>query len=337
MAGNLRAAHPVHGMAPRVIPFAVALVLTSAAVPVWAQRGTVEGQGGAVAGPAQPSGLSGSWVAPLTEAAMERNAGPAITDWSGMPINDAARARGLSYAPGSLAEPENVCHFYTQWHLADTVYPMGIVAVTGGPTNEVLAWKIMPKEDIPPMTIWMDGNQPPPPSKIADHPRGAYTVGHWEGNMLVAYTTDMKTEMARRNGMFVSDEATMTSYFIVHNPTQMTVIYVLQDPLYLTQPYVYSRVYERVVNGPNTFSYPPCIPTYNGLAEGQVIFNLPGQNKDIDYMMQHFHIPEYASEGGADTMYPAFRDRLKADYLKLYRTFSKKCTFLCSPSGSDGE
>ncbi|HTW76088.1 MAG TPA: hypothetical protein VMD56_14345 [Steroidobacteraceae bacterium] len=336
MAGNPRAAHPVRGTSPPVVPFAMVLVLTAAALSVRAQ-GVVQGEGGAVAGPEQPAGLSGSWAAPLTEAALERNAGPIIGDWTGMPINAAARARAQSYAPGSLAEPENVCHFYTQWHFADTVYPLGIVAVTGGPTNEVVAWKILPKEDIPPMTIWMDGNGPPPPSKISDHPRGAYTVGHWEGNMLVAYTTDMKTEMARRNGAFVSDEATMTSFFILHSSSQMTVVYVLQDPLYLTQPYVYSRVYERVVGGPNSFSYPPCIPTFNGVAEGQVIFHLPGQNQDLDYMMRYFHIPEYASEGGADTMYPAFRDRLKAEYLKLYHTFSKKCTFLCSPGGSDGE
>jgi hypothetical protein len=336
MASNLRATHSLRRMSVRSLSFAMALVLASVALPVGAQ-GTVQGEGGAVAGPAQPAGLSGSWVAPLTEAALERNAGPIIGDWTGMPLNAAAKARAQAYAPGSLAEPENVCHFYTQWHFADTVYPLGIVPVTGGPTNEVLAWKIMPKEDIPPMMIWMDGNGPPPPSKIADHSRGAYTVGHWEGNMLVARTTDMKTEMARRNGAFVSDQATMTSFFILHDSSQMTVVYILQDPLYLTQPYVYSRVYERVVGRPATFSYPPCIPTFNGVSEGQVIFHLPGQNNDLDYMMRHFHIPEYASEGGAPTMYPAFRDRLKAQYLKLYHTFPKSCTFMCSPSGSDGE
>lgn len=336
MTSHFRAAPRACGMTLRVISFTMGLALTAATLPVWAQ-GLIEGQGGAVAGPPQPAGLEGSWTAPLTEAALERNAGPIIGDWAGMPINAAARARAQSYAPNSLAEPENVCHFYTQWHFSDTVYPLGIVAVTGGPTNEVVAWKILPKEDIPPMTIWMDGNGPQPPSKIADHHRGAYTVGHWEGNMLVAYTTDMKTGMARRNGAYVSDEATMTSDFILHNSSQMTAVYILQDPLYLTQPYVDSRVYERVVGGPNTFSYPPCIPTFNGVSEGQVIVNLPGQNKDLDYMMQHFHIPEYASRGGAETMYPAFRDKLKADYLKLYHTFSKKCTFLCSQSGSDGE
>jgi hypothetical protein len=47
-------------------------------------------------------------------------------------------------------------------------------------------------------------------------------------------------------------------------------------------------------------------------------------------MMQLFHVPEYASEGGAETMYPAFRDKLKAQYLKLYPTFPKKCTQYCT-------
>jgi hypothetical protein len=311
--------------------FAMALVLTSAALAVRAQGSS----GGAVAGPNQPAGLAGSWTAPLTEDALERDEGPPISDWTGMPINAAARARAQSYSPESLDEPENVCHFYTQWHFADTVYPLEVTTIVGGPTNEILAWKIEPKEDIPPMTIWVDGNEPPPPSKFADHHRGAYTVGHWEGNVLVAYTTNMKTEMARRNGMYVSDEATMTSFFMLHGTSQMTATYVLQDPLYLTQPYAYSRIYERVVGGPSVSSYPPCIPTYNGLSDGVVIFHLPGQNKDLDYMMRNFHIPETASEGGAETMYPAFRDKIKAEYLKLYNSFPKKCTLLCSPPGGN--
>jgi len=98
----------------------------------------------------------------------------------------------------------------------------------------------------------------------------------------------------------------------------------------MTQPYVYSRTYDRSVERPVATNFPPCIVNYEGTPEGAVPFYLPGKNPLLTQMMDLFHVPEYASEGGAETMYPQFRDRLKAQYLKLYPTFPKKCTQYCT-------
>ena len=61
------------------------------------------------------------------------------------------------------------------------------------------------------MTIWMDGR--PHPSKNAPHDQTGFTTGVWNGDVLTAYTTHMKTGYIRRNGAPSSDQATITTTF----------------------------------------------------------------------------------------------------------------------------
>ena len=56
-------------------------------------------------------------------------------------------------------------------------------------------------------TIWMDG-RPHPPAGAA-HTWMGFSTGKWEGNTLTVYTTHMKRGDLRRNGLPVSDEATL--------------------------------------------------------------------------------------------------------------------------------
>src|SRR6185437_11106448 len=321
---RFRAMHPaMGGLIARSMSFAVVMLLAAA---VWPRAAVAQGPA-----QAQAANLSGSWVSPPTDNVLERLEGPFTDDWTGMPLNAAGQALAQSYSAGMLAEPERVCQLYGQFHYADgavgtrlTIWPLA-----GGPTDQILAWKINKTEDIGGMTIWVDGRQQP--SKYSDHPREAFTTGHWKGNMLIAHTTGMKRAPARDNGAFYSDQATMTTTFIPHGGDLLVVVTVLQDPVYFTKPYIYSRAYYRsdATTAVNT-RWPPCIVNYEGVAEGVVPFFLPGRNPLRDQMMQVFHVPEYASDGGEDTMYPAFRNRLKEQYLKLYSTFPKHCTQYCT-------
>ena len=77
------------------------------------------------------------------------------------------------------------------------------------------------------LVIWMDGR--PHPSKYAEHTRGGFTTGRWEGDTLVAYTTHMKAGFLRKNGPPSSDQATMTSRFWRHGDI-LTVLAVVEDP-----------------------------------------------------------------------------------------------------------
>jgi len=321
MASNQSRFRAAHGaarpMIVRTMTLAVALTLCSAALSVRAQVVTAQ----------EAADLSGSWDSPATNDVLERDEGPFTDDFVGMPLNAAGRALAASYSADMLAEPERVCQLYDQWHYSNSVFNLRIWPVTGGPTGTIQAWKLQPTEDNGGMTIWMDGRSPP--SQYADHLRGAFTTGHWKGDMLIAVTTGMKRAPARDNGAFHSDESIMTSTFIPHDD-MLTIVYVLHDPVYMTAPYVYSRTYVRSVTRPIATQYPPCIVNFEGTSEGTVPFFPPGKNPLMTQMMEFFHVPEYASAGGADTMYPEFRDRLKAQYLKLYPTFPKKCTQYCT-------
>jgi hypothetical protein len=275
----------------------------------------------------QVADLSGSWVSPATDDVLERDEGPFTDDFVGMPLNASGRALAQSYSADMLAEPERVCQLYDQWHYSNSVFNIRIWPMVGGSTGQIVAWMVQPTEDNGGMTIWTDGRSAP--SQYDDHLRGAFTSGYWKGDMLIAHTTGMKRAPARDNGAFHSDKSTMSTTFIPHDD-MLTIVYVLHDPVYMTQPYIYSRAYDRSVTRPVATNFPPCIVNFEGTEEGQVPFFQPGKNNLLGQMMDLFHVPEYASEGGEATMYPAFRDKLKAQYLKLYPSFPKKCTQYCT-------
>ncbi len=90
------------------------------------------------------------------------------------------------------------------------------------------------------MIIWMDGRAHP--SKNAPHDQQGFTTGVWNGNELIATTTHIKTGYIRRNGAPSSDEATITTHFRRHGDL-LTVALFMDDPVYLTEPYVLTRSY----------------------------------------------------------------------------------------------
>jgi hypothetical protein len=299
-----------HGMT-----FAIGLILASAALLVRAPVVV-----------AQESDSSGSWDSPATNNVLEVDEGPFTDDRTGMPLSAAGRALAQSYSAAMLAEPERTCQLYGQWKYMTFPFEVRIWPVVGGPNDEIVAWRLQKTEDQGGMTIWMDGRQPP--SQYLDYHREAFTTGHWRGGTLIAHTTQMKMAPARNNGGFYSDQATLDTTFIPHGDS-LVMVFILNDPVYFTQPFIYSRAWTKAAR-PAATVWPPCTVNYEGVAEGDVPFFLPGKDPVLDQMMQVFHVPEYASEGGAETMYPAFRDKLKEQYLKLYPTFPKKCTQYCT-------
>lgn len=317
MAGNIskfRAGKTVKTMKTmKAVPgmtVAVALLLSTAALPLRAQEQTTQVD------------LSGSWALQEDEDVMERIAGPIPDDFTGMPLNAAGRALALGYNPGSYSEPERICQQESPWSLAVGPWSLRIWPQVDPATRQVLAWWIGGAESHPAVTIWMDGR--PQPSTLAPHDRWGFTTGTWKGDMLIARTTHVKAGILRRSGAFSSDQTTITSTFIRHGE-MLTVAYVLDDPVYLTEPYVYSNAYLRS-DSPIGIDWDPCIVGYEGVDEGEVPFYLPGKNPMIDQMKKVYGIPEEASLGGAETMYPEFRDKLKAEFVMP----PGKCTIYCT-------
>ncbi len=87
-------------------------------------------------------------------------------------------------------------------------------------------------------TVWMDGRPHPP--DWAPHTWQGFSTGVWDGNMLNITTTHLKTNYMRRNGVPRSDKAVFTEHWTRHGD-YLTVVTVIEDPVYLTEPLVAQR------------------------------------------------------------------------------------------------
>src|SRR5271170_4955168 len=121
--------------------------------------------------------LSGSWTSKNHEDNMERGAGPNPDDWTGVPFNEAGRAKALSFSQSTISMPERICWFQTQWHIAAGPFSLKIWSENDPLTGKILAWVLGGWETRAPMTIWMDGR--PHPSKNAPHDQTGFTTGTW--------------------------------------------------------------------------------------------------------------------------------------------------------------
>lgn len=257
--------------------------------------------------------LSGSWAARNHEDALERGPGPYAVDYTGLPINDEARERALSHSASQLGMIERQCGMYPPHYIALGPFGLKIWNETDPISGNTVAWKIGAWEDRATTTIWMDGR--PHPSSNAPHERGGFTTGVWEGDTLVTRTTHMRAGVIRRNGVPNSDRAEMTMYFF-RNADLLTLLVVVDDPTYLTEPFMVSKNFQ-LDTAPIRPIGPPCVPGYEGHSgEGRVPHYLPGANPFIEELTTLYHIPREAILGGAETMSPDFRRRIRDAYVR---------------------
>ena len=100
--------------------------------------------------------------------------------------------------------------------------------------------------------VWLDGRPHPP--EYAAHTWQGFSTGRWEGETLVVDTTHLKAGWIRRNGLALSDKATMREYFIRHGNT-LTHTYVISDPYYLSEPMIKTSGFQ-LANNDNLAPYP---------------------------------------------------------------------------------
>ena len=266
--------------------------------------------------------LSGTWAAIGHEDGLERGGGPYAVDYTGLPLNDEGRARALSYSASQFGVIEHQCGFWPPHYLVMGPFGMKMWNQTDPVTGKTIAWTIGSWEDRGLTTIWMDGR--PHPSRNSLHLRGGFTTGEWDGNTLVTYTTHIKAGAIRRNGAPSSDEETMTMRFLRHGDL-ITVLASIEDPVYLSEPYIITKSFRLNPDAaPMSPVGPPCIPTYEGTAEGSVPHILPGENPSIDELTTLYHIPRNAVLGGAVTMYPEYRKTMKDAFVR-----PEKCPANC--------
>jgi len=130
--------------------------------------------------------------------------------------------------------------------------------------------------------------------------------------MLTVTTTHVKQGWHRRNGLPSSDEVTVSEHFIRHG-NMLTHISVTEDPIFLGEPLIKSEEFNLAPNPNNFVPYWPCEAVEEGeRARGDVPHFLRGENPYVaEYAATH-NLPQEATLGGVETMYPEFIDKMKA-------------------------
>ena len=88
--------------------------------------------------------------------------------------------------------------------------------------------------------IFMDGRPHPP--AWAPHTWTGFSTGEWVGNTLKVTTTHLKDGFLRRGSPQTTDMYAMTEFITRHDDI-LTIVTVIDDPIYLDQPYIHSTTY----------------------------------------------------------------------------------------------
>jgi cyclase len=257
--------------------------------------------------------LSGEW-SNITHEDINHRQSVEIGDYTGLPINEAARFKAESWDEAVLATHERQCipHPVT-YALRGQPGNIRIGKIDDTDTGQIIAYTIHGTYGRP-RTIWMDGR--PHPSERAPHTWAGFSTGKWESNALVVTTTHIKMGWIMRNGVPTSDRATMTERFIRHGNHLVDVI-IVNDPVYLSEPFIRTQDWRLNLTGePNAWG--ACSPAQiadeiPNQKKGYVPHHLPGTNEHLREFQVKRSVSAEAARGGAETTYPEFASKMKSN------------------------
>jgi hypothetical protein len=250
--------------------------------------------------------FSGEWAPRFHEDQVERVPGPELADYLGIPINEAGRKRGESYDADILELHEWQC----RPHSADYMYrgpsQLRISKNVDPVTRQLTSWNAEWFRSNLLRPIYMDGRPHPPEHAL--HTWAGFSTARWEGNMLTIRTTHLKEGYIRRNGLARSDKATVTEHWI-RNGDFLTIVTIVNDPVYLTEPFVRTTDYQ--LDRRQQMTVYPCAPSQTlSLEKNKVPHYLPGENPYMTEFANRYELPLEAVRGGAETMYPEYQSKL---------------------------
>lgn len=256
----------------------------------------------AMTGLAAETDLSGEWAPRYHEDFPERIPGPALGEYHGVPINEAARSRAESWSASMLSVPEHQCVPHPADYATRGPSHLRIWKQIDRATQAVVAIKLHISAWGTERTIWMDDRERPPPH--AAHTWQGFSTGEWNGNKLTVTTTHLKAGWIRRNGLPRSEDAVLREHFIRHG-NYLTHVGIIDDPAFLTEPFIRSQSW---VLAPHQVIAPyPCDPADEvSLPRHAVPHYLPGRNPHLDEYAETYDLPPEGVAGGAETMYPDF-------------------------------
>lgn len=249
--------------------------------------------------------LAGQWAALQHEDQPERASGPEIGDYTGIPINGADRLRGDSWD----AQLADVIEHQCEQHPADYgATNLRIYSDADPLTQAITAWHTVMQHNTAQRIIYMDGRPHPP--EYAAFMRQGFSTGEWVADMLRVTMTHLKEGYLRKNGLARSDKAVVTEYYVRHHQ-YLVVARIIDDPVYLTEPFI--RSYNWVLDENIHLAPNYCIPSeLVARPAGWVPHHLPGTNRYLTEFASRWRVPVEATRGGAESMYPEYQQKLAA-------------------------
>ncbi len=102
----------------------------------------------------------------------------------------------------------------------------------------------------------------------------------------------------------------VTEYYVRHHQ-YLVVARIVDDPVYLTEPFI--RSYNWVLNENIHLAPNYCIPSeLVSRPAGWVPHHLPGTNRYLTEFASRWRVPVEATRGGAESMYPEYQLKLAA-------------------------
>jgi hypothetical protein len=252
--------------------------------------------------------LVGEWVGKYHEDFDDRVPGGLQGDFTGVPMNDAARRYADAFNVTRVTVLEHQCQPYNVAHIYRGPLQFRISEEKDPGTQQTIAYQQYLGTYQQYRTIWMDGRPRPP--DYAPHTNMGFSLGEWHGDILTVTTTHLKKEYYRRSGAPSSDLTTLVEHYIRHGKL-LSHVMIITDPVYLTEPFVQSEEFVAMERGNTNWLYNCEYVMEVPMDKNKVPYYLPGQNPFIQDFAKKFGLPFEAVIGGAPTTYPDYLPTLE--------------------------
>ncbi len=253
--------------------------------------------------------LVGEWTGRYHEDQLDRVPGGLQGDFTGVPLNDAARRYAEAFDVTRVNMLDHQCQPYNLAHIFRGPLQFRLWEDKDPANQEIISYRMYLGTYMQWRTIWMDGRERPP--DYAPHTHMGFSVGEWHGDMLVVTTTHIKKEFYRRSGIPSSDQTTVVEHFIRHGNV-LTHMMIITDPVYLTEPFVNSEEFVLMERGNLNWLYNCEYVMEVPMDKTEVPHYLPGQSPFWQDFAKDFGLPFEAVIGGAPAMYPEYQPKLDA-------------------------
>ena len=250
----------------------------------------------------------GEWAGRYHEDQPDRVPGEEPGDFSGVPLNEAARLFGDSWDVARHSVLEHQCAPYTLPYMFFGPNQFRIWQEHSQDTQELVAIRMHLGTYQQERTIWMDGRPHPP--DYAPHTFMGFSTGVWNGDTLTITTTHIKAGYFRRTGIPASDRITVVEHWIRHGNV-LSQVTIATDPVYLTEPYIRSQEFVLMERGNTNWLYNCEYVMEVPKDKNEVPHYLPGQNPWIGEFSAKHAMPEGGVRGGAETLLPEWKPGAK--------------------------